>query len=68
MYDEKPWYKSKTIIASAVAILATIASFFGFDVTEDQQAMITDGVLQVIAFVFMLIAIFGRVTAKDKIG
>lgn len=62
--NEKPWYKSKTIWGSIVAVLALIAGAFGYNVGPEAQAEIVTGLIGVVGGVF---AIYGRIKAVDKV-
>jgi hypothetical protein len=64
MNDEKSWYTSKSVIGSAVAILALIAGAFGYDVDADSQEQIT---LALIGVGGGVLAIYGRIKAVKKL-
>jgi len=68
MVDEKPWYLSKTIWGSLVAIAAAIASAFGMPLGSDLQAQLAEALLQVAGAVGGLVVIYGRLTATDIIS
>jgi hypothetical protein len=63
--QKKPWYKSKTI-NSIIAVLVLLAvQVFGIDIVEaDLQAV----VVAVGTAISSVIAIWGRITAKQEIG
>lgn len=63
--QKKPWYKSKTI-NSIIAVLVLLAvQVFGIDIVEaDLQAV----VVAVGTAIASVIAIWGRITAKQEIG
>ena len=65
--NTKPWYLSRTIWASLVAILAAAGGLFGLPVGDADAAAMTDALLQLVAAVAALIAIAGRLSAKTKI-
>lgn len=67
MTDTKPWYESTTIWACLVSMAASIGALFGFNVDEMTQANLTDATLQLIATLAGLVAIFGRLAARDTI-
>lgn len=56
--------KSLTIIAS---ILGIIASFFGLDLSPEDQALIVANLDSIISAVLFFVAIYGRVRATTKI-
>lgn len=62
--SEKPWYKSKTIWGSIVAVLALVAGIFGYQIGPDAQAEIVTGLVGVVGGAF---AIYGRIKAVDKV-
>ncbi len=68
MIDEKPWYYSKTIWGSLVAVSAALASTVGITIDGASQLAISDAILQVIAAAGALLSIYGRLTATDLIG
>jgi len=69
--EEKPWYKSKTIIGSLVMLAVVIARALGYDdiasVVDEQSAALTDNILQVAGAVAFFLTLWGRLTAKSKI-
>lgn len=67
MQETKPWYLSKTIWAAVVSVLATIATFFGYPTDEALRQSITNGILQFVAALAGMVAIFGRLAASTKI-
>lgn len=68
MTISKPWYLSRTIWASIVSILTGAAGLTGFPLDGLDGSALTDTVLQAISAVSGLIAIFGRLSAKHRIG
>ncbi|MFC5385360.1 hypothetical protein ACFPLB_05180 [Aquamicrobium segne] len=64
----KPWYFSRTIWASLITVLTGAAGLSGLPVEAGDGGLITDTVLQGVSAVSGLIAIFGRLSAKDRIG
>ena len=67
MTASKPWYLSRTIWASIVTILTGGAGLIGVPVDGLDDAALTDTILQAISAVSGLIAILGRVSAKERI-
>lgn len=63
----KPWYLSRTIWASAIAVVATLASALGFPFEASDVAMLPDAILQAVAAVAGVIAILGRLSASMRI-
>jgi len=67
MESVKPWYLSKTIWGSLVAVAAAILSGLGVDFDEQAQSLFVEAVLQAIAVAGSLFAIVGRLGAKSLI-
>ena len=63
MTASKPWYLSRTIWASLVTILTAAMGLMGMS-----GAAIDDAVLQAVTALAGVIAFFGRLSAKDRIG
>lgn len=68
MTATKPWYLSRTIWASVVAVVTGAAGMMGLPVDAADGALITDTLLQGVSAIAGLIAILGRLSAKDRIG
>lgn len=68
MTETKPWYLSRTIWASAVAVLTGVAGAAGLPFDAVDGTLITETLLQGVSAVAGLIAIIGRLSAKDRIG
>lgn len=64
----KPWYLSRTIWASGVAVIATLASAVGFPLDATEVASLPDALLQAVAAVAGVIAIVSRISARNRIG
>jgi hypothetical protein len=64
----KPWYMSRTIWASIVAIFAGTARAVGLPLDELDSARAADSILEAISAVSALVAIYGRFVATDRIG
>ena len=67
MIDSKPWHQSKTVWASLFALLSSILGAFGFNLPLEVQPILTESVLQISSGIAALIALYGRITAKQKI-
>ena len=63
----KPWYLSRTIWASLITIATAAGGMFGIPVDAIDSVALTDTVLQAVAAISGLVAIFGRVSAKSRI-
>ncbi|HEY4193846.1 MAG TPA: hypothetical protein VGM46_14465 [Mesorhizobium sp.] len=68
MTTSKPWYLSRTIWASIVSVLTGTAGLTGLPLDGLDNGALTDTLLQIISAASGLIAIFGRLSAKDRIG
>lgn len=67
MTTTKPWYLSRTIWASIVTVLTGAAGLAGLSVDGADGQTLTDAVLQLVAAASGLVAIVGRLSAKDRI-
>ncbi len=67
MTTTKPWYLSKTIWASLVTVLISVGSLLGLPEGMVDKEGLADAIMQVITAVTGLVAIFGRMTAAEKI-
>lgn len=68
MDDAKPWYFSRTIWASLVTVGCATASMAGLPVTGADGGALTEAILNAVMAGSGLIAVFGRLAAKTKIG
>jgi hypothetical protein len=68
MSTAKPWYLSRTIWASVVTVLSGGAGLIGVPTGVIDDGALTDTILQLVTAISGLIAIFGRLTARDTIG
>ncbi len=66
--DPLPWWKSKTVIASIVAVLAVIVGYFGYDIGGAEQASIVEDITSLVAVIGSLLAAIFRVTATKQVG
>lgn len=64
----KPWYFSRTIWASIITVVTGAAGVSGLPVEATHGALLTDTLLQGVSAISGLIAILGRLSAKDRIG
>lgn len=68
MFDDKPWYLSRTIWVGLVALALSLAGVFGFATDALDQGALTDVLLQLGSAIAGLIAIFGRIGATSRIS
>ena len=67
MNDTKPWYLSRTIWASIVTVLTGAGGLFGLPMLGIDNGALTETILQLVTAISGLIAIFGRLSATNKI-
>ena len=67
MNDFKPWYASRTIWGSIIALLAAVASAFEVEIDQQMQTTFIESVLQLVAIGGSMLAVFGRMTATTQI-
>lgn len=63
----KPWYLSRTIWASLIAVLASVLGLFGFVVQEGDVNSLAEALTQAVAAIAALVAIIGRIGASSRI-
>ncbi len=63
----KPWYMSRTIWASIITVASAGAVALGVPIDPADSAVLTDTILQTVAAVSGLVAIFGRLAARTRI-
>jgi len=68
MTASKPWYLSRTIWASIVTILTGAAGLTGLPLDGLDNSTLTDTLMQAISAISGLVAVFGRLSAKHRIG
>ena len=67
MNDFKPWYASRTIWGSIIALVAAVASAFGVEIDQQLQTSVVESLLQLVAIGGSIVAVFGRMTATTMI-
>lgn len=68
MTDIKPWYLSRTIWAALVTIGVALLGLFGLSVDGVDQPALVEGLLQAVGAVAGVVALFGRLSARSRIG
>jgi hypothetical protein len=68
MTTNKAWFLSRTIWAALITILAALAGLAGLSINDADQVLLTDTAPQAITAVAGVVAIVGRLAAKDRIG
>lgn len=68
MIDHKAWYLSRTVWASLVTILLSVAGLVGVGIDAINPEGLTDALLQLATAVAGIVAVAGRLAATRKIG
>lgn len=68
MTEMKPWYLSRTIWASLITVAVSLAGMAGLPPGGFDDAGLADAVVQALTAISGLIALFGRLSATDRIG
>lgn len=68
MTDIKPWWQSKTLWGAIVTIASATLGLLGYDLGATDREALTGLLTSLGAALGGLIAIVGRVKAKDRIG
>jgi hypothetical protein len=66
--NQEPWYQSRVILGSIVAILGGVLQLYGYSFSAEDQAMVVDVIGQGITFAGTLFALYGRLVAKKPLG
>ena len=67
MVDQKKWYLSRTVWSASVSVLATMGAMLGLPLGSVDQAVLTEAVLQLVAAISGVGAIFGRLSATHRL-
>lgn len=65
MDESKPWFMSRSVWGALVAIAAGIGGTFGIMIAEQDQATLTDAILQIAGAVGAVVALYGRLSASQ---
>lgn len=68
MESSKPWYLSRTVWASLVTVAAAVGGLMGMSVGANDQALMSEALLQIVTAVGGVIAVLSRLSATEKIG
>ena len=68
MSQTKPWYRSKTVWGSVIAILAAILGVWDVRIDADDQARLVELIVQATGALGGLVALFGRFRATRRIA
>ena len=67
MTSVKPWYASRTVWGSLIAVAAALLSAVGINMDEPLQKAAVDVILQIVAVSGSLFAVHGRFKATSLI-
>jgi len=65
--EQKPWYLSKTVIASIITVVIGVVGAFGYDELASEKESLTEVVLSLATAIAGAVAIYGRLTATKQI-
>ena len=68
MTESKPWYLSRTIWASLVTVTLALAGLIHLPVEGLDGAALTEALIQAVTGIAGVAAIFGRLSARERIG
>jgi hypothetical protein len=68
MNDIKAWYSSRTVWGGLVAIAGACAALFGREIRPDEAAGLVEGLAALASAGGGLLAIFGRIAARKRLG
>lgn len=68
MVDEKPWFMSKTIWSSLIAVAAALVTSLGITIDGGMQNTIAESTVQLVGALASIFAIYGRLAATDIIS
>ena len=68
MIDTKTPFASKTIWGAVLMLGALVLNALGYDLIQEDQALIVEVLVTAVGAVGTLLAIFGRLTATRKIA
>ncbi|WEZ83984.1 hypothetical protein P6U16_04415 [Rhizobium sp. 32-5/1] len=67
MSEIKNWYFSKTVWGAAIAIVASCANLFGWEISAGDQHDLTEKFTVIAAAAGGILAIWGRVSASKRL-
>ena len=68
MTETKPWYLSRTVWASLVAIIAAACGMVGLPADAVSDPELVDAILTVVAAAAGVVSLVGRLVARTRIG
>lgn len=66
--NREPWYQSRVIIGTAIAIIAQVAGFAGHRLELVDQEAITNLAIEAVTLLGALYAMYGRLVTNKPIG
>jgi uncharacterized protein (DUF697 family) len=67
MFEDKPWFLSRTVWAVLVMLVTVLLSRFGYVITPEIQEGIVSLALDVVAVGSGIVALWGRIVATKKL-
>lgn len=64
MNETKPWYLSRTVWGALIAIAASLGGAFGIVFSEQDQAALSDAILEIVGALGAVVALYGRLSAS----
>jgi hypothetical protein len=68
MNDVKTWYRSRTVWGALIAILASLANVAGMEMTAGDEGELADLIVSAVGTIGGFIALFGRLSARRRLG
>jgi hypothetical protein len=68
MNEMKPWYLSRTIWASLVTVALALAGLVGIPVRGIDGGALAEGLVQAATALAGVVAVIGRLSARERIG
>lgn len=68
MTDLKPWWQSKTLWGAIVTLISAALGLAGLDIADSDRAVLVDLLTSLGAATGGVIAIIGRISARNRIG
>jgi len=68
MYENKPWYLSRTVWGVLIMVFTILLGRFGYVITPEVQEGVVSLALDVVAVVSGGVALWGRVIATKRLG
>ncbi|PWW02223.1 hypothetical protein DFR52_102891 [Hoeflea marina] len=68
MNEIKPWYQSKAVWGALIAVAASAVRVGGIELGLEDQGQLADAAVSLAGTIGGLLALYGRVSAKNRIG